>query len=82
VAREQLRIFRHSSLTVASQVNAAGMFLGWCRSSAPSKRHVLEAVYGLGLGVTEFDPNGLAASEIRELWEWMNKKMEKLSHAA
>ena len=46
------------------------------------ERVAFSDAYGLGLGVTEFDPNGLAASEIRELWEWMNKKMEKLSHAA
>lgn len=38
--------------------------------------------YGLGLGVTEFETNGLAASEIRELWGWINRKMEKLNHAA
>lgn len=30
----------------------------------------------LGLGVTEFNPNGAAADEIRALWSWIETKME------
>jgi chromosome partitioning protein len=34
---------------------------------------------GRGLGVTEFEPNGKAAREIRDLWKWVNKKLEKVN---
>jgi len=37
---------------------------------------------GLGLGVTEYDTGNRSASEIRDLWQWIIDKMEKLSHAA
>jgi chromosome partitioning protein len=30
----------------------------------------------LGLGVTERDPNGKASEEIRQLWQWVHKRME------
>ncbi len=30
-----------------------------------------------GLGVTEFAPSGAAADEIRRLWAWVDKKLEK-----
>ncbi len=30
----------------------------------------------LGLGVTEFNPNGAAAEEIRALWSWIETKLE------
>ena len=32
---------------------------------------------GGGLGVTEFEPDGKAAEEIRALWQWIGKKLEK-----
>lgn len=38
--------------------------------------------YGLGLGVTEYDTSSHAASEVRDLWQWMINKMERISHAA
>lgn len=31
---------------------------------------------GSGLGVTEFNPEGKAAEEIRELWKWVKNKMK------
>ena len=31
----------------------------------------------MGLAVTEFEPDGKAAAEIRELWQWIAKKLEK-----
>jgi chromosome partitioning protein len=34
----------------------------------------------MGLGVTEYDPEGKAAAEIKELWNWIVRKMEKVSH--
>jgi chromosome partitioning protein len=33
---------------------------------------------GLGLGVTEYDPEGKAAFEIKKLWNWLDRKMGKL----
>jgi chromosome partitioning protein len=30
-----------------------------------------------GLGVTEHDPEGKAAEEVRQLWQWINRKLEK-----
>jgi chromosome partitioning protein len=45
-------------------------------------RIVMRAAYqdaqGAGLGVTEFDPEGKAAEEIRTLWKWILKKLDKL----
>ena len=29
--------------------------------------------------MTEFEPNGKAAAEIRELWQWISTKLEKLT---
>ena len=34
----------------------------------------------LGQGVTEYNPAGKAAEEIRLLWAWVNKKMEGPRH--
>jgi chromosome partitioning protein len=34
----------------------------------------------LGQGVTERDPHGKAAEEIRQLWTWINQRMEKPHH--
>jgi chromosome partitioning protein len=33
--------------------------------------------YGLGLGVTEYEPEGKAATEIVALWQWIQRKMEQ-----
>jgi chromosome partitioning protein len=33
-----------------------------------------------GLGVTEHDPHGKAAEEIRQLWQWIKRKMEGKLH--
>jgi chromosome partitioning protein len=37
---------------------------------------------GLGLGVTEYDPHGKAAEEIRGLWRWVRASltMEATNH--
>lgn len=35
----------------------------------------------LGQGVTERDPHGKAAEEIRQLWTWVNQRMENTQHA-
>jgi chromosome partitioning protein len=35
---------------------------------------------GVGQGVTEFNPNGQAAGEIRRLWTWIEKRMQVSRH--
>lgn len=35
--------------------------------------------YGNGMGVTEYEPSGKAADEIKALWKWINKKMDARS---
>jgi chromosome partitioning protein len=42
-------------------------------------RHTYQDALGAGLGVTEFEPDGKAAEEIRALWSWIARKLEKLS---
>ncbi len=41
-------------------------------------RNTHQDAYGAGLGVTEFEPAGKAASEIRELWVWLESRLEKV----
>ena len=43
-------------------------------------RNAYQDAHGMGLGVTEFEPDGKAAAEIRELWQWIAKKLEKLTN--
>jgi chromosome partitioning protein len=35
---------------------------------------------GTGQGVTEFNPTGPAANEIRQLWAWVENRMKELPH--
>jgi chromosome partitioning protein len=42
------------------------------------QRNAYQDAQGMGLGVTEYDPEGKAAAEIRELWTWITRKMEKV----
>ena len=42
-------------------------------------RNAYQDAQGMGLAVTEFEPEGKAAAEIRELWQWVAKKLEKLT---
>lgn len=43
-------------------------------------RAAYQDAHGAGLGVQEFEPEGKAAAEIRQLWDWLVKKMEKVVH--
>jgi chromosome partitioning protein len=43
-------------------------------------RAVYQDAQGAGLGVTEFDGAGKAAAEIRELWNWIQKKIGKVNY--
>jgi chromosome partitioning protein len=36
---------------------------------------------GVGQGVTEFNPKGQAAMEVRKLWGWIEKRMQVSKHA-
>ena len=42
-------------------------------------RNIHQDAYGAGLGVTEFEPEGKAADEIRELWKWLESRLEKIA---
>jgi chromosome partitioning protein len=43
-------------------------------------RNAYQDAFGAGLGVTEYEPEGKAAQEIRALWKWLAKKLEKVSY--
>jgi chromosome partitioning protein len=43
-------------------------------------RSVYQDAQGAGLGVTEYEPDGKAAGEVRELWDWMSKKIRKANN--
>ena len=42
-------------------------------------RNSYQDAQGRGLGVTEFEPSGKAAEEVRALWKWITKKLEKIN---
>jgi chromosome partitioning protein len=44
------------------------------------QRNAYQDAQGRGQGVTEFEPEGKAADEVRQLWQWILKKMEKLTN--
>lgn len=41
-------------------------------------RNDYQDAQGAGLGVIEFEPDGKAAKEIKDLWAWITKKSEKV----
>jgi chromosome partitioning protein len=43
-------------------------------------RTAYQDAQGAGLGVSEFEPDGKAAAEIEQLWNWIVRKMEKVAH--
>lgn len=43
-------------------------------------RTAFQDAHGAGLGITEYEPDGKGAQEVRELWRWLARKLEKLSH--
>lgn len=54
---------------------AAGLkVLGLLAEPAIAQRNDHQDAMGQGLGVTELNPNGKAADEIRALWSWVQKK--------
>jgi chromosome partitioning protein len=66
-----------------SRIAEADRGLGMLGMVAPTKivqRSAYQDAQGLGLGVTEYEPEGKAAAEIKELWNWITRKMEKVIH--
>lgn len=43
-------------------------------------RNAYQDAQSVGLGVTEYEPDGKAAQEIRSLWTWIETKLEKVTH--
>jgi chromosome partitioning protein len=39
-------------------------------------RNAYQDAQGLGLGVSEFEPNGKAAEETKLLWKWIQRKIK------
>lgn len=44
-------------------------------------RNAYQDAFGAGLGVTEYEPEGKAAEEIRALWNWLARKLGKVRYA-
>ncbi len=42
-------------------------------------RNAYQDAQGAGLGVLEFEPDGKAAQEIKDLWAWLMKKVRKVT---
>jgi chromosome partitioning protein len=43
-------------------------------------RNAFQDAHGAGLGITEYETEGKGAEEIRDLWRWLDRKLEKLVH--
>jgi chromosome partitioning protein len=64
------------------RINEARAGLGMLGMVAPVaivSRNTHQDAYGAGLGVTEFEPDGKAAEEIRELWAWLKSRLGKVT---
>lgn len=62
---------------------AVGMRLSTAATVVPvaiASRMDHQYAYALGQGVTEYDPEGKAAAEVVELWDWCRKKIGKTAH--
>lgn len=56
---------------------AAGLrLLGVLAEPGIAQRNDYQDALGQGLGVTEFNPSGKAAEEIRQLWQWIAIKLK------
>jgi chromosome partitioning protein len=64
------------------RINEARAGLGMLGMVAPVSivsRNTHQDAFGAGLGVTEFEPDGKAAEEIRGLWAWLASRLEKIT---
>ncbi len=65
------------------RITEAEMGLGMLGIVCPVRivaRTAYQDAHGAGLGVAEFEPGGKAAAEIAQLWHWIVRKMEKVTH--
>ncbi|MHB1425658.1 MAG: AAA family ATPase [Gemmataceae bacterium] len=65
-----------------ARIREAQVGLGMLGPVAPVhlvSRHSYQDAQGSGLAVTEFEPEGKAADEVRRLWGWLARKVKKLS---
>lgn len=42
-------------------------------------RHSYQDAQGAGLGVIEFEPDGKAAQEVKDVWAWITRKLKKVT---
>jgi chromosome partitioning protein len=64
------------------RIREAQVGLGMLGPVAPVhlvSRHSYQDAQGVGLGVTEYDPESKAADEVRQLWSWLLRKLKKLA---
>ncbi|MFK7735163.1 MAG: AAA family ATPase [Pirellulaceae bacterium] len=62
------------------RIREAQVGLGMLGPVAPTPivtRAVYQDAQGVGQGVIEFEPKGKAASEVSNLWQWLNRQMKK-----
>lgn len=78
-------ILNQCSPTHATRANemAAGLVsLGFLADPLICARAAFQDAYAAGQGVTEYEPEGKAAAEIRKLWGWIDQETKKQKAAA
>src|SRR5512144_909955 len=63
-----------------TEAKTALSMLGLVATISIVQRNDHQDAQGAGLGVTEYDPNGKAAEEVRELWQWIEKTLRKVGN--
>jgi chromosome partitioning protein len=63
-----------------TEAKTALSMLGLVATTSIVQRNDHQDAQGAGLGVTEYDPNGKAAEEVRELWQWIEKTLRKVGN--
>lgn len=63
-----------------TEAKTALSMLGLVATTSIVQRNDHQDAQGAGLGVTEYDPNGKAAKEVRELWQWIEKTLRKVGN--
>jgi cellulose biosynthesis protein BcsQ len=77
--RRSRKSIRPKSFRVTEAKTALSM-LGLVATTSIVQRNDHQDAQGAGLGVTEYDPNGKAAEEVRELWQWIEKTLRKVGN--
>ena len=63
-----------------TEAKTALSMLGLVATTSIVQRNDHQDAQGAGLGVTEYDPNGKAAEEVRELLQWIEKTLRKVGN--